>query len=198
MILLPTFTRWRSPIRHGLNYFPSIFYTKYFFAHIRTRTHKHTNETTNTLLCKLFTVTWKSVSTNLFGPYWYRLNSFVLILLSSLKSFGFNTNDVSFGKRSLVCIFICVLPLLRPQFFRQRHIWESNTELFSLFTSQKKPYMYYMLVCVLLLFTFSVKKNSCMVILRRERAFSPSNVHIIYNMEQKVFGSVCIKGNSNI
>ena len=159
MILLPTFTRWRSPIRHGLNYFPSIFYTKYFFAHIRTRTHKHTNETTNTLLCKLFTVTWKSVSTNLFGPYWYRLNSFVLILLSSLKSFGFNTNDVSFGKRSLVCIFICVLPLLRPQFFRQRHIWESNTELFSLFTSQKKPYMYYMLVCVLLLFTFSVKKE---------------------------------------
>ena len=133
------------------------------------------------------------------GPYWCRLNSFVLILLSSLKSFGFNTNDVSFGKRSLVCIFICVLPLHRPQFFRQSHIRESNTELFSLFTSQKKPYMYYMLVCVLLLFTFSVKKkNSCIVILRRERAFSPSNVHIIYNMEQKVFGSVCIKGNSNI
>ena len=192
----------RIPNTTRIELFPlHLLYNTFF----RTHTHTHTQTTTNTQM-KQRTPSYvnylrlheNQLAPTFSGPYRCRLNSFVLILLSSLKSFGFNTNDVSFGKRSLVCIFICVLPLLRPQFFRQRHIRESNTELFSLFTSQKKPYMYYMLVCVLLLFTFSVKKNSCIVILRRERAFSLSNVHIIYNMEQKVFGSVCIKGNSNI
>ena len=134
-------------------------FIQYIFSHTYAHTHTNTQMKQRTpSYVNYLRLHENQLAPTFSSPYWCRLNSFVLILLSSLKSFGFNTNDVSFGKRSLVCIFICVLPLLRPQFFRQRHIRESNTELFSLFTSQKKPYMYYMLVCVLLLFTFSVKR----------------------------------------
>ena len=100
-----------------------------------------------------------------FGLCWCRLNSFVLVLLSSLKSFGFNTT-VSWENTKVftwvcLCIFIyasvVILLTLPTTYSFDISKFEYNTKLFSLFFSQREKlytYIIYVVCSVVLLPTY--------------------------------------------
>ena len=91
-----------------------------------------------------------------FGLCWCRLNSFVLMLLSSLKSFGFNTT-VSWENTKTFFVCVCaysftlllLLLTLPTTYSFDISKFEYNTKLFSLFFFNEKNYIRisYMLQC---------------------------------------------------
>ena len=113
------------------------------------------------------------------------------MLLSSLKSFGFNTT-VSWENNS------CVHIHLRYTYFYSFDIgiFEYtilNNSLFCLFT-QKTLYMYYMLVCVCFLYLQILYKNSCTDSHRRACIFTWVFMLYIIWSKKRFFVQCTFKG----
>ena len=144
-----------------------------------THTHIHTYKHTH-MLIQTHMNTYdhrKSFNTNLFGSCWCRLNSFVLLLLSSLKSFGFNTT-VSWENNS------CVHIHLRYTYYYSSDIgiFQYTILNYSLFSfSENALYLYYVGVRASSIYNFCIRISVYW--------FSEEGVHfhlnflVIYDME---------------
>ena len=81
-------------------------FIQYIFSHTYAHTHTNTQMKQRTpSYVNYLRLHENQLAPTFSGPYWCRLNSFVLMLLSSLKSFGFNTT-VSWENNSCVHIHL--------------------------------------------------------------------------------------------